>query len=288
MASTLATALLLLPDSLRATVSQGINHANFDGIIAASAVQAITEQSALSQLLPFAAAFADPPVSRFHVGALVIGASGQGYIGANIELKNAPLSQSLHAEQAAISLAWQQGETQLSALYVSAPPCGHCRQFIAECFESDQLAIHVAGQQSTTLSALLPQAFTPKALGNEHALLQPQQYQSPECSDNKWAQAVQRQACLSYAPYSGFYHALGAVFGNEIVIGRYAENAAYNPSLQPLQALLWQLRCRQLSLQHAEQVILVNRGERAIDAKSILTPLLAELTSAPLSHYIMK
>ena len=61
-------------------------------------------------MLPLAAACAVTPVSRFNVGAVAHGLSGNLYFGANMEFCHVPLQQTVHAEQSAITHAWLRGE----------------------------------------------------------------------------------------------------------------------------------------------------------------------------------
>ncbi len=110
------------------------------------------------------------PYSRFAVGAAVRTASGLIYTGCNVE--NAAMGPSVCAERVAIFKAVSEGETRLLELAVvtavSATPCGPCRQVMAE-FADDMpvLVADTAGcVQETTLSALLPMAFSRATLSS--------------------------------------------------------------------------------------------------------------------------
>src|SRR5271154_3782007 len=106
------------------------------------------------------------PYSKFAVGAALRGAGGQVFAGANIE--NAAYPQSQCAEASAIGQMIAAGERRTAALVViggaqPCPPCGGCRQRLAE-FASPDLPIHLCAPdgtllQSVTLGALLPLAF---------------------------------------------------------------------------------------------------------------------------------
>ena len=52
------------------------------------------------------------------------------------------------------------------------------------------------------------------------------------------AQAALKAANESYAPYSGNFSGVAIMSENQTFTGRYAENAAYNPSMSPLQSAL--------------------------------------------------
>ncbi len=107
------------------------------------------------------------PYSQFKVGAAVLGATGRVYTGCNVE--NASYGLSICAERAAIFRAVSEGELAIRAVAISnstgkaAPPCGACRQVIAEFAPSDDtVSVYVAsedGLESYTLDELLPRAF---------------------------------------------------------------------------------------------------------------------------------
>ncbi|MGB0413911.1 MAG: cytidine deaminase [Coraliomargarita sp.] len=184
------------------------------------------------QLLELAKCFAETPVSGFHVGAVALGSSGRIYLGANLEFSGAPLSASLHAEQSAILNAWMHGEPSIERLIVSETPCGHCRQFLNELSEVEQLVIEFGGA-AYKLWDLLPQAFgsTRKA---GHGLLDSPSKQLA-CIRPVQGDLHQRAinaAERSYVPYSEGYAGFaltctdGKTYG-----GRSAESAAFNPSV---------------------------------------------------------
>ena len=68
----------------------------------------------------------------FLCSAVARGASGRVYLGCNIELPNLPLNACIHAEQCLVTNLLLHGESSAETLAVSAAPCGHCRQFLAE------------------------------------------------------------------------------------------------------------------------------------------------------------
>ena len=109
--------------------------------------------------------FAYCPYSKFAVGAAVLGASGEIYGGCNVE--NASYSVTNCAERTAIYNAISSGEEDILALAVVAesaqpvPPCGACRQVIAEMRIPHILMANLAGDvKEMTLSELLPDAFS--------------------------------------------------------------------------------------------------------------------------------
>lgn len=120
-----------------------------------------------------AAAKAYAPYSRFPVGVAVLADSGRIYSGCNVE--NASYGATVCAERNAIAAGIVAGEKAFTALLVYTPqeqltpPCGMCRQVIAEFFAPDSPVAssnHLGQQQQWTLKQLLPDAFTPKFLAD--------------------------------------------------------------------------------------------------------------------------
>lgn len=129
--------------------------------------------AALQSAAEQAAAQAYAPYSQFPVGVAVLAASGKIYTGCNVE--NASYGGTVCAERNAIAAAVVAGERKFNALLVYTPqamltpPCGICRQVIAEFFSPDAPIAscnHLQQQQQWTLGELLPAAFTPTYLAN--------------------------------------------------------------------------------------------------------------------------
>lgn len=105
------------------------------------------------------------PYSNFKVGAAVLTATGEIFAGGNIE--NASFGATICAERVAIFTAVAGGCRDLTTLAVIAdtpdpvPPCGLCRQVLAE-FNPDcqVLMANMTGQwRLVNLKTLLPVAF---------------------------------------------------------------------------------------------------------------------------------
>jgi cytidine deaminase len=195
---------------------------------------------ALGKLAAAACRFADPPISNFAVGAALLGATtGRVYLGGNIEFPGASIAQSIHAEQAAFANAWHAGETGIAALAVTAMPCGHCRQFLFETLAPKARSFQVAvGRRKLPLAKLLPHAFGPADLGGVFGSMNAPPVKLAAVGD-ALVQAALGAACLSYAPHTGGHAGLALLLGDgSVFAGRYAENAAYNPGLPPLQSAL--------------------------------------------------
>ncbi|WP_019027579.1 cytidine deaminase [Colwellia piezophila] len=111
------------------------------------------------------------PYSNFHVGAAALTANGNIVKGCNVE--NASYGLTVCAERNCISQAVINGEQQFKVIVVYTeqdkltPPCGACRQVIAEFFEQSAPVLsvnHKNEQKIWTVQELLPDAFTPKDL----------------------------------------------------------------------------------------------------------------------------
>ncbi|MTI95659.1 MAG: cytidine deaminase [Firmicutes bacterium] len=111
------------------------------------------------------------PYSMYRVGAAVLTRSGKIYSGCNIE--NSSYGLTVCAERTAIFKAISEGEQEFKAIAVAvdteqpATPCGACRQVMSEFFtdNTEIILINTAGHGDiTTISQLLPAAFTPRNL----------------------------------------------------------------------------------------------------------------------------
>ena len=221
--------------------------ADFRGVIAAPNVEALAEAiggsvaDLLRLLVRFAQCYAVPPVSDFRVGVVSQGESGSVYFGANMEYVGAALSFTVHGEQSATTNAWLNGEQGLAAIAVSAAPCGYCRQFLHELTTASTLTMLIGGERPVRLVDLLPQAFGPSDLGVSTALMSPESHGlaiDPTPSDPLVLAAL-GAADTSYAPYSKGYAGVALQTASDAVYtGRYAENAAFNPSMSPLESAL--------------------------------------------------
>jgi cytidine deaminase len=235
----------------------------------------IDEEACLFALLPLAAHYARVPLSNYHVGAIAIGLSGNAYFGANMEFGGNTLSQTVHAEQAAINHAWMSGENGISDIYVNQSPCGHCRQFMNELSTSEQLNIHVQGRESMALIQLLPDAFGPKDLGIINRLMSAQD--DRECSkirDDRYTAAWKR----SYSPYTESPSMCSILLANgERVFGCYAENAAYNPSLSPFQSALILLRLARHDFDSIVEIELFESAQSLVSQYDATRSLLASI-----------
>ena len=115
------------------------------------------------------------PYSHFRVGAALLAEDGTVYTGCNME--NSSYGATLCAERAAFAQAVSHGARRFQALAVvggpeegitaETPPCGICRQVMAE-FCGPEFPVLLAASPERisryTLGQLLPEAFTGAAL----------------------------------------------------------------------------------------------------------------------------
>ncbi|HBZ15856.1 cytidine deaminase [Candidatus Pantoea floridensis] len=267
-----STAFSALPAALQTAIQPLLDAADFHGVLRPQDIAQLKQLTGLDDdalalaLLPLAASCAVATVSNFNVGAISRGVSGHWYFGANMEFLHAPLQQTVHAEQSAITHAWLRGEEKLAAITVNYTPCGHCRQFMNELNSGTAIRISLPGRAVSTLGDYLPDAFGPADLNITERLLTPVNHGFAVKGD-ALQQAAIEAANHSHAPYSQSYSgvALRSQSGTTFT-GRYAENAAFNPSLPPLQAAL----------------ILMNMSNEALD--TIQQAVLAESQGSTLSQ----
>lgn len=105
------------------------------------------------------------PYSGYRVGAAILGGSGRVYVGCNVE--NASYGLCLCAERSAVAQMITAGERTPAAIAVATsgpepgPPCGLCRQTLAELATTLPIALVVNGKiaKTTSLEALFPEPF---------------------------------------------------------------------------------------------------------------------------------
>ena len=195
-------------------------------------------------------------------------------MGANIEFPGEGLGQTVHAEQAALSNAFMHDEPGIEAIAVSAAPCGHCRQFLYEFAGGRDIEILVPGQPAITLSALLPRPFGPRDLNVTGGPLSRTKIAIQNVESV--AQAARYAAANAYAPYtnspSGI--AIRSRRGN-VYRGSYIENAAFNPSLPPLQVALVAMAMANEDFSEIAEVVLAEASNNSISQLSATKSVLA-------------
>jgi cytidine deaminase len=249
---------ILLADDFDATLSSE----QFEQLLTISGLEDAELRVAL---LPFAAAYSYAPLSNFYVGAIVRGLSGKLYFGANVEFDGVQLGQTVHAEQSAISHAWMKGEQGVADITINFSPCGHCRQFMNELSTADKLQIQLPERDSKSLQEYLPESFGPADLGITSALMTNIDHGKQSQEDDEVLQLAIAALNRSHAPYTHNLSGIALKMANgKVYQGAYAENAAFNPSLPPLQVALIQLLLDRQKFEDIESAALVEVSEGTI------------------------
>lgn len=288
-----------LPPTLASAIRPIVEQSSFDATLSSEQFQYLLDQTQLSDqelrlaLLPLAAAYAVVPISQFYVGAIARGQSGRLYFGANMEFANTAMAHTVHAEQSAISHAWVKGETALKDMTINYSPCGHCRQFMNELTQAENLEIQLPNRQAMHLHDYLPDAFGPKDLGIEGGLLSAHNNQLVWSSDEQnicdTAEFALKAANKAHAPYSKSYSGVALKLKDgRLFDGFYAENAAFNPSLPPLQVALIHLNMAQCDPSDVVEAVLVEHAQTLICHKDSTQSLLhAYAPNAKFQHYLV-
>jgi len=220
------------------------------------------------ELLPQAQSYARPVLTKFRVGAVVRGTSGKLYLGANLEFPGQSLHQTVHAEQSALSNAFMQDEPGIEAIAVSAPPCGHCRQFLYEFSDGRDIQILLPDQPPVGLSAFLPHPFGPRDLKVTESPLARTNIVD-QSVEGDVVRAARYAAAKSYAPYT---HSPSGVAirsrRGSVYSGSYIENAAFNPSLPPLQVALIGMAMANEDFGDIAEVVLAEAANNSISQLS--------------------
>ncbi len=248
MKSRIEQALASAPEALSKQLAPIVLADDFDATLSAQQFEQLLSATSLSDkelrvaLLPFAAAYSYAPISEFYVGAIVRGLSGRLYFGANMEFFGVQLGQTVHAEQSAISHAWMKGEHGVKDITINFSPCGHCRQFMNELSTAKELKVQLPERDEKSLHEYLPEAFGPADLGIESGLMAEVKHQFVCDDEDALIQQAVEAMNMSHAPYTNNLSGLALELANGHVFkGAYAENAAFNPSLPPLQVALIQV-----------------------------------------------
>ncbi|KIP65780.1 MULTISPECIES: cytidine deaminase [Vibrio] len=288
MKSRIEQALASAPEALSTPLAPIVLSDDFDATISEQQFEALLNATNLSDkelrvaLLPFAAAFSYAPISEFYVGAIVRGLSGRLYFGANMEFFGVQLGQTVHAEQCAISHAWMKGERGVKDITINYSPCGHCRQFMNELTTAKELKIQLPEREEKSLHDYLPEAFGPADLGIQSGLMAEVKHEFA-CDDNDTLiQKAVTAMNISHAPYTNNLSGIALEMNSGRVFqGAYAENAAFNPSLPPLQVALIQILMAGEQFEDIKAAALVENSQGKIshlaDTQSTLEALNPEI-----------
>lgn len=265
------------------------------GVLPAAEVEEFLRSSGMTidelmlALIPEAQKFALPPISKFFVGAVGLGLSGSLYFGANYEFVGQALSFTVHGEQATVANAISHGEIGMQMLAVSAAPCGYCRQFLYELTTASTLLILLPKAPPALLTSLIPDAFGPNDLKVTAALMSPQSHGLTLATGagDPVVQAALKAANASYAPYTFDYSGVALKTSDGgIHTGSVAENAAFNPSMSPLEAAVVSLVISGgKSYADIVDAVLVETADSKASQAAATRAVLEAITEVPLRVY---
>lgn len=270
MHSRFQAALTTLAADLQAAIAPMLADPHFPALLEADQVATLQQATGLDEdalafaLLPLAAACARADLSHFNVGAIARGVSGRWYFGGNMEFsrRDHAADRSRRTERHQPRLAARRD--LLRAITVNYTPCGHCRQFMNELNSGLALRIHLPGREAHALEHYLPDAFGPKDLEIKTLLMDAQDHGYPVSGDALTQAAIQAANCC-HAPYS---HSPSGVAlelkDGTIFSGSYAENAAFNPTLPPLQGALNLLSLNGYDYPAIQRAILAEKADAAL------------------------
>jgi len=273
----------LINDKLESRIKNLTNAKNFKGVISSENVLNISNEFELDndQILelfrPYSKMYSKAPISNYNVGAICKGGSGNLYFGSNIEILNESLSFTLHAEQAAIINAWNNGETEIRYINVGGSPCGHCLQFLNELNNADSLVIVNPKGKNFRIRDLLTLAFGPKNLGVKTGLLaiNKNDLELENESQDKLIKRALLAAKNSYAPYSKSYSGIALITKESgVFYGSYLENAAFNPSVSPVESVLSSLNLSKVPFDQIVRAVLVEIKSSKVSQKNTFQSIL--------------
>ncbi|MRT03722.1 cytidine deaminase [Ewingella americana] len=290
MHSRFLDAFATLPATLQTALEPLLSRDDFPAMLTAEQVANVKAQTGLDDdalafsLLPLAAACSLTPISHFHVGAVARGVSGNVYFGANMEFSGASMQQTVHAEQSAVTHAWLRGEAKLASITVNYTPCGHCRQFMNELNSGTELSIHLPDRDVATLGDYLPYSFGPKDLDITTLLMDKVNHGYQIAEQDALSQQALDACNQSHAPYSQSHSGVALeTESGKIFAGRYAENAAFNPSLPPLQGALILLNLSGEDCLKIRRAVIVERHQPLVSQHDATRATLAALGCQQLS-----
>ncbi|BCP51918.1 cytidine deaminase [Kaistia sp. 32K] len=244
-------------------------------------------------LVPFARNVARPPISNFTIGAVALEReTGALLLGGNVEFPGANLGEAIHGEQFLSARAFSRGTSIAAIALEAAPPCGHCRQFLAEFRGGLDVDIITMQGHRIPLRDLLPWAFSPADLGEAGVtpLAPGSVRQSLAVVRSEIAeipaleQALVAAGQFAYVPYGRAPSAVALrLVDGSVITGAALENVAFNPSLGPLQVALVNLIAAGRAYDEIELAVLGGVEKGAVDYSRDLPNLLA--TVAPKASF---
>ena len=240
----------------------------------------------MQELIPIARERARASISQYRVGVVAQGVSGDFYLGFNIEFPEAPLVHTVNAEVCAVVNALSHGERGLRSIAGTFAPSGPVRQFLYELPSGGELKVMLP-DRTVKLKALLPNSFGPREMGQVGALMNSPRnnLELLESTRDPVIEHALEAACRSYAPYSHCPSGIALATDDQSFVGSYCENAAFNPSLSPLQGALISLFANGRKPGEVRRAVLVERASmhseqvhQAASSRLLLSTLCPEAT----------
>merc|ERR1712137_451803 len=268
----------------------------------------LTQRQLCESLIPTSFQYVHAPISHFSAGAVLLGNSGRVYLGFNVEFPGMELNNSIHAEQCAVMNALLHDEPSLQLLTTSPVPCGHCRQFLRECRGADTLEVQCISKSDQSivlhkpLLEVLPSSFGPDDLdcsvsaldrnSMNFSIAKPEEglvkLNLTESMLNKISQMGLGLLSKAHAPHTKSWASvvLGQRCDGETKLhgGVCVENAAYNPTLSPVQAAISSLLACKGSLEQIQFVVLFEQEQPNVsyhqNAQALLTNIQSRRTNS--------
>jgi cytidine deaminase len=237
--------------------------------------------------LAAAAALARPHISSHRVGVVGMGAaSGDLYLGGNLEFPGASIWHTVHAEGFAALLARARGDRLGVLVSTQARPCAHCRQVLAEFDGAFEMRLIDPLGHDLRLGDVFPWPFTPGDLGQGGATDDAGEapaLEAPRSLPEGVAETLAAVGLRAHAPYSGSRAAIVLRLGDGTLVGgAVLESVAFNPTVGPLQdALVGLVAAGRRYDEIADAWLAVGRAA-PINHETPTRDLLATVADAPL------
>lgn len=240
------------------------------------------------------------PVTQKQVGAAGIGKSGKVYLGFNVEFPETTIVNTLHAEQAVISLVVN-NDDKLTFLAVTSQCCGLCLQLLSELPGSDVLKLSIPYSNNGTLERMdgslktfLPYTFAQPVSrptympGNPESLwIASDALAHPVYGPCRQAAFEAAQRSYKYTPFTQFPAGI-ALKGHDnkvIYSGSYIESGSFNASILPFQSALIDFASKHYK--RGVETCIENEKKLQTLFNSLVTHVtLIEFAEAPFKHQI--
>jgi cytidine deaminase len=141
-----------------------------------------------------------------------------------------------------------------------------------------EIDVIVKGRGPVRLESLLPAAFGPSDLGLKQGALPIHRVKIATLSADALLDAALAAARASYAPYTKAYSGVAIKLSDGSThTGSYIENAAFNPSLSPLQVALVAVLNAGRIFEEITEVVLAELEKAVISQKSATETVLASV-----------